>query len=74
MFRLVNLFVFNLPIIVMITDLGMPNILNQDFVKRWDQLFFEKPRIEDALTFKFYMLRFPYDLTTNPKKTSGRVL
>ena len=59
-----------LSLIVIITDLGMPNILNRDFAKRRDYLFFDKPRIEDASTFKFYMLRFPSDLTTNPKETS----
>ena len=36
------LFVFNRTIIVIITDLGMPNIMNWDFPKRWDHRFFDK--------------------------------
>ena len=42
MFCLANLFVFNRTIIVIITDLGMPNIMNWDFPKRWDHRFFDK--------------------------------
>ena len=37
--------------IVIITDLGMPNILNWDFAKRWDHLFFDKPRTLRHPTF-----------------------
>ena len=50
MFWLAILFVF-IPMIVIITDLGMPNILNWDFAKRWDHLFFDKPRTLRHPTF-----------------------
>ena len=50
MFCLAILFVF-IPIIVIITDLGVPNILNWDFAKRWDHLFFDKPRTLRHPTF-----------------------